>query len=217
MISEYAASLAGKLSFDRSLSRCVREEVEVHLWEAVAADAASDPLEAQRRAIANFGDPQRIAAQFAVAWLAAQTRKAGTTVILVIAGVFLAMTIRVAWYELTHWGVCESMEALRDAVGFLDRSAFFLAVAGGIGGWAFRNQTRHFCVACGLAAGALIVSVACDAFLTTLRLSGWEFSVDFLIPILSMAIEIACAALLVAHLRGLARRAASTAVLATQQ
>jgi hypothetical protein len=57
MISAYLESLAGALSFDRSLSRCVRQEVEDHLWEAVAADPISDRLEAERRAIANFGDP----------------------------------------------------------------------------------------------------------------------------------------------------------------
>ena len=84
MISAYAEMLAGKLSFDRSLSRGVRQEVEDHLWEAVAADPAGNETEAQRRAIANFGDPHVIAAQLAAAWLAKQTRKVGIAVILVI-------------------------------------------------------------------------------------------------------------------------------------
>ena len=44
----------------------------------------------ERRAIANFGDPHVIAAQFAVISLAEQTRKVGATVVLVVAGVFLA-------------------------------------------------------------------------------------------------------------------------------
>jgi len=44
-------------------------------------------------------------------------------------------------------------------------------------------------------------------------LSGWESSFDFLIPIFSMAIEIACAAVLVVHIRGITKRMASTAAL----
>jgi hypothetical protein len=60
VIYDYLESLAGALSFDRSLSRCVQQEVEDHLWEAVATDPIGDRLEAERRAIANFGDPHII-------------------------------------------------------------------------------------------------------------------------------------------------------------
>ena len=35
-IADYAAALARELAFDVSLSRRVRQEVEDHLWEAVA-------------------------------------------------------------------------------------------------------------------------------------------------------------------------------------
>jgi hypothetical protein len=66
---------------------------------------------------------------------------------------------------------------------------------------------------CTLAAGGLVASVVCDALLTVLRLSGWEFSVAFLVPLLSMALEIACASLVVIHIRDIARRTASTAAL----
>ncbi len=55
VISAYADVLAGMLGFDRSLSRRIRQEVEDHLREAVAADRAGDSLEAERRAVANFG------------------------------------------------------------------------------------------------------------------------------------------------------------------
>jgi len=56
MIPDYLESLARELDFDRSLSRCVRQEVEDHLWEAVAADATGNTPQAQQRAIASFGD-----------------------------------------------------------------------------------------------------------------------------------------------------------------
>ena len=227
MISAYAESLAARLSFDRSLARCVRQEVEDHLQQAVAADATGDPLETQRRAIANFGDPCVIAAQFAMASLVGQTRKAGATVVLVIAGVFLAMASRVAWYDLTQWAVCEATRPLGETVGLIDRAAFCFALLSGIAGRAYvgRSQTpiafdpsyqrqqSRFLLFCTLAAGGLIASVVCDCLLTGLRLSGWEFSIDFLVPLLSMAIEIVCASLLVIHIRDITRRSASTAAL----
>jgi hypothetical protein len=228
VISEYVESLERKLSFDRSLSRCVRQEVEDHLREAVAADpAAGNGLEAQRRAIASFGDPHIIAAQFAVVSLARQTRKVGFAVVLVIAGVFLAMKARIAWYALTQWAVCEDLEALSEAVGLVDRSAFWLAVIGGIAALAYissrrtpatfhrsyRRQLRGFFLLCTIATGGIVASVICDGFLTALRLSGWEMSVDFLIPIFSMAIEVLCAGVLVFHIRSITRRMESTATL----
>jgi hypothetical protein len=44
VISDYLDSLVGALSFDRPLSGRVRQEVEDHLREAVAADPATmDP------------------------------------------------------------------------------------------------------------------------------------------------------------------------------
>ncbi len=211
MIAEFAESLAARLSFDRSLSRCVRQEVEDHLREAVAADASGNPLEAERRAIENFGDPRVIAAQFAALSLASRARKIGVTVLLVIAGAFLAMQTRLAWYDLTEWGFCEDVVALSETVGLIDRSAFLLAVGGAIAGWIYRRQLRRFSVVCRIATGGLIASVICDGVLTALRLSGWEFSVDFLVPIFSMAIEIACTAILVFHIRGIAQRMAATA------
>ena len=98
MIPDYLERLERELNFDRPLSRCVRQEVEDHLWEAVAADSTGNTLQAQRRAIANFGDARAIAAQFAMVSLANQTRRAGVAAVLVIAGVFIAMKARLARY-----------------------------------------------------------------------------------------------------------------------
>ena len=136
VIPEYAESLARRLSFDRSLSRCVRQEVEDHLWEAAATNSAADPLQAQRRAIADFGDAHVIAAQIAAVSIAKQIRKIGVTVVLVIATVFLAMTTRLRWYDLAQWTLCEETRAMRETVGLIDRSTFWLAVIGGIAAWA---------------------------------------------------------------------------------
>jgi len=45
--------------------------------------------------------------------------------------------------------------------------------------------------------------------LTALQLQGTDLSAEFLVPILSMAIEIACVGILVSRIRGVTLRAAS--------
>jgi hypothetical protein len=227
VISDYLESLVGGLSFDRSLSGRVRQEVEDHLREAVAADPISDGLEAERRAIANFGDPHVIAAQFAVVSLAKQTRRVGAAIILVIAGVFIAMKTRVAWYTVMQCAVSDDVREASGIVGLIDRYSFWLSVIIGIGGWAYicgrrtpaalytayRKPLRRFFLLCIAATAALAVSVISDGVLTALRLPGAELSAEFLIPIFSMAIEIACAAVLVFQIRGITQRATATAAL----
>ena len=227
MISDYLESLVHALNFDRSLSRRVREEVEVHLREAVAADPRCAGPEAERRAIANFGDPQLIAAQFAVVSLAKRTRGVGNAVILVIAGVFITMKARVAWYAVMQCAIGDDIRAVSGIVGSIDRYAFWLSVISGIGGWAYicgrgipakfhaeyRTQLGRFRWFCTAATGALIVSVISDALLTALRLPGAKLSAESLLPIFSIAIEIACAGVLVFQIRSIMQRATSTAAL----
>jgi hypothetical protein len=225
--SDYLESLAGALSFDRSLSRRVRQEVEDHLRQAVAADPEGDGLEAQQRAIANFGHPHVIAAQFAVVSLAQQTRRVGVAIILLVAGVFIAMKARVAWYAVMQCAISDDIRTVSGIIGSIDRYSFWLSVIIGIGGWAYisrrrilaashsacRTHLRRFFLVCAAAAGALVVSVISDGVLTALRLPGTELSAEFLIPIFSMAIEIACAGVLVFQIRGITQRATSTATL----
>ena len=227
MISDYLERLARELDFDRSLSRRVRQEVEDHLWEAVAADSTGNMLQAQQRAIARFGDARAIAAQFAVVSLARYTRRAGVAALLVIASVFMAMKARVAWYAAMQWAISDDMKAVSGIVVQIDRHAFWLSLIVGLGGWAYirsrrppaafhsvyRRQLRRFFLLCTTAAAALVVSVISDGVLTALQLLGTELSVESLVPIASMAIEIACVGILVFHLRGIALRAASTAAL----
>jgi hypothetical protein len=227
MIPDYLERLARELDFDRSLSRRVRQEVEDHLWEAVAADATGNMLAAQQRAIASFGDARVIAAQFAVVSLANYSKRAGVAAVLVIAGVFMAMKARVEWYAAMQWAISDDMKAVSGIVAQIDRYSFWLSVLVGLGGWAYirsrripaafhpayRRQLRRFFLLCMTAAAALVVSVISDGVLTALRLQGTELSAEFLVPIVSMAIEIGCVGILVFHIRGIALRAASTAAL----
>jgi HAAS domain-containing protein len=222
VISDYLDSLGRALGFDRSLSACVRQEVEDHLREAVAADPLDDGIEAERRAIAKFGDPRVIAAQFAVISLAKQTRRAGAVVVLVVAAVFVLMKARLAWYGATQWAMSDDMRAVGGVVSLIDRYSFCLSVIVGIGGWAYvsggriplafypayRKRLSRFLLLCTAATGTLVVSV-----ISALRLLGTELSADFVVPILSMAVEIACAGILVVQVRTITQRRTSTTAL----
>ncbi len=175
MISEYVERLARELDFDPSLSRCVRREVEDHLWEAVAADPEGGGLEAERRAVANFGDPHVIAAQFAVVSLAKHAKRVGVVAVVLIAAVFIAMKARLAWYAVMECPAGE-MGGLGDIVVSIDRYAFWLSVFLGMAGWMyidsrrvpaaftqeFRGQLSRFFRLCSAATGALIASVISD-------------------------------------------------------
>jgi hypothetical protein len=172
MIDAYLQSLARELDFDRSLSRRVRQEVEDHLSQAVAADVSGDLLEAQRRAIANFGEARAIAAQFAVTSLARRAKTAGIGALLAIGCVFIAMKARVAWYAAVQWTSSEDTVEARALLLLIDRYAFWMAILIGLGCWCyirsraippafdrgFRRQLRRFLLLFGAAALTLCVS-----------------------------------------------------------
>jgi len=222
MISNYLDALADALSFDQSLSRCVRQEVEDHLRESVAADPIDDRLEAERHAVANFGDPHVLAAQFAVVALARRTRRIGVAVALAIAGVFGAMKARVAWYGVVQWTTHEEARALDARVLSIDRFAFWSAVVVGLGALGYinrdripavfhpgcRKELRRALLLCVSATGFLVVSVMSDGVLTALQL-GTDLCPASVIPIISMAIEIVCVGVVVFLILDTMRRAAS--------
>jgi hypothetical protein len=227
VIADYLERLERELCFDRSLSRCVRQEVEDHLWEAVAADSTGNLPEAERRAVANFGDARAIAAQFAIVSLAKQSRRAAVAAVLIIAGVFIAMKARLVWYAAMQWALSSDVRAVGGLVSQVDRYAFWLAIMVGLGGWlyirsrripaafdpAYRSELRRFLLLCNATVAALAVSVISDAVLTALLLHGTEISVQFMIPIVSMTIEIGCVGFLFLQIHRVTQRAAFTAAL----
>ena len=228
MISQYLGRLAHELDFDPSLSCQVVQEVEDHLRETVERDPAADRLEAERRAVAKFGDPRVIAAQFAVVSLAALARRVAFVAVLLIGAVFIAMKARVAWYGVMQWPLAEETRVLGEIVLTIDRWAFWLALLTGALGWIYigirraptaltreyRAKLRRFSLLCSAAAAALIVCVAADGLLTLLRLIGAQWSVALVVPLFSVAIEIVCAGVLVSYLRAMAGRTTRTACLA---
>jgi hypothetical protein len=224
VIDTYVDSLLVALRHDRSLARRLRREVEDHLWEAVAADPFGEGCEAQRRAIADFGDPRLIAAQFAAVSLRKQIRRTGLAVVLIVAAVYITMKARVAWYALMACASANDVAAVAQWVGSIDRYSFWLSVVVGVGCWAYssrgrfqvsptqkhRGVFRRYIFLCTAAAIALIVSVISDAVLTLLRLPNVDLSLEFLIPTLSMLCEILGAGFLVHQIRATAHRAAIT-------
>src|SRR5262249_45946310 len=228
MIAAYAELLAGKLDFNPSLSRRIRQEVQDHLWEAAAVGPSGNRREAVQRAIASFGDPHVIAAQFATAWLARQTWKVGGTVILVISGVFVAMKARVTWYAAAQWGLSDDVRAVAKSVGLIDACAFWLSVIVGIAACTYlvvrrappaalyaahSSRLRHLLFLSAVSAAALSVSVIGDGVLTALRLVGREVCADFLIPISLMFIEIVSAGILISSVRNIVVRMVHTTAL----
>jgi hypothetical protein len=227
VIAGYLDALASALRFNRSLSRRVREEVEDHLREAVAADPTGSGAEAERRAIARFGDPRVLAAQFALASLVNQARSLAAAIVLIVAAVFIAMKARVAWYAVTQWSMADDARAVSAIVLSIDRYAFWLSVFFAIAGFVYfarrsiapvflpvlGKQLHRFFFLCVSATGALVVSVISDGLLTALQLRGTQLRIGSLVPILSMGIEIAFAGALAFQVRCIARRATCTALL----
>jgi hypothetical protein len=227
LISDYLCSLADALKFDRSLSRCVVQEVEDHLQEAAAADSAGDTREAERRAIARFGDPHALAAQFASVSLARRARRTGAALILVIAAVFVTMKSRVVWYAVTQWTASDDMKAISGIAGLVDHYSFWFSVVIAIGGWwyvssrrispipdaGYRRQLRLSFILCLVATASLAVSVISDGVLTALQLRGAGFHAGALVPVISMAIEVAGVGVLASEIWSMTRRAASIAAL----
>ena len=218
-VADYLDLLGRELSYDPSLSRLVRLEVEDHLWEA-ASNEGGDEAEAQRRTIERFGDAREIARQYAALSIYGQIRRVAVIVVLALLGIFLSMRGRGAWYGLMQWGLSDQTQFI-GAIGLsVTRYAFLLALAIGLAGCAYIasrrapvklhqaycEQIRRSTMFCMLAGCALLASVAADVVLTTLHLVGMKSSVAALVPILSAGVEIALLGLLFLNIRVAMRR-----------
>lgn len=222
IISDYLDTLTRELSFDNRLARRVRQEVEDHLSEAVAAEPEVAADEARLRAIRNFGDPHSIAGEYAAQSLFRHTRRLGAVTTLVVAGILLAMNARGAWYGWMRWNVSAELQAVRKIGLSIDLYAFFVVLMIGVIGWAYvgsrrmsatfsaayRDEQKRCMLLYAAIAGPLIASVITDAILTGLRLSETELQVIALVPLLSIAAEIAFAAVLVIQIRAVMKRMA---------
>ena len=225
-VADYVEALTSALRFDPALARRVRREAEDHLREA--SDRDGEPCaESERRAVAAFGDAHALARQFAAAALLAQTRRVGAITLAALAGIYLAMKGRIAWYGLVQWRLREDLQAINAVGVWLDRHAFILALAGAVvacGYIATRRAPAELhrafgrelgrCVGlCAVAAGALSGVVAIETVLTGCRLYAAELSAAAAVPALSLAAELALMGVLVSYIRAAVRRARCAASL----
>jgi HAAS len=205
MISAYLRELADALRFDPPLARAVVQEVKDHLREAAAAEPIDDHQEAERRAIAKFGDARELAVQFAAVSLARWTRRAGIAIVLAIVAVMVMMKARVAWYAIMQRTMSDDARAIAAVVLAIDRYAFWISAIIGIAALiqisCYRTPVhlhtgyrRHLYRSVFLFAGAttaLFVSVMSDIVLTMLQI-GMTWSSESIVPIISISLEIAC-------------------------
>lgn len=226
MIAAYLETLAAALSFDRTLTQRVLHEVEDHLHQAIAADASHGGMSAEHHAIAEFGDAQMLAAQFAAVAAGAQVRKLGIALVVAIASVFVAMKGRIAWYTVMGSDAGHDMTTLATIAGGIDRYAFWLSAV--IGAITFvivsqpipalpedRSEKQRRCVLllCLAAIGTLVLSVIGDGLLTAIRIIGAAPRVSTLVPVATMTVEIASVSVLVLLLWVTSLRAAAAASL----
>jgi hypothetical protein len=137
------------------------------------------------------------------------------------------MKARVAWYGATQWTMADDMKSASEIVLLIDRYAFWASVILGIAGFvymagrrtpltfhrAFDKHLRRFSLLSTVATGTLVVSVISDALLTGFQLREAILCAQSLIPILSMAFEVACVCVLVYQIRLITQRATSARAL----
>jgi hypothetical protein len=217
-VADYLDALVGELSFDRALADRVHAEVADHLWEAAAARPGGPSPENQRHVIAAFGDPGELATCYISASLLSQVRRAAGTTLLAVIVIFVAMEARIAWYGLLDW---KSDPHWLTASGlWLDRWAFAIALLIALAGCFYAATRRapprfrkdygreldHCIALCAAAAAALLVTVLTETILTSVRLFGWGLRWEILIPVGSLAAEIATAVLLIWQIRDMVRK-----------
>jgi hypothetical protein len=224
MIAAYLRELAGALAFDPVLASSVVTEAREHLTDAAAEDGSDDRDEAERRAIARFGDPRELAAEFAAVSLARQAWRVGVVIVLAIVVALAMMKARLAWYALVQWTIADDARAVAGLVLSINRYAFWIAVLIGLGALfhigrrrapaylhaEYRTHLRRATLLFSAATVALAVSVAGDLILTALRV-GASLTSDAIIPIASLSVEIGCVAAVVIMIANASRLMARTA------
>jgi hypothetical protein len=222
LVAEYLDTLTAELRFDLQLSRRVRQEVEDHLLDAIGDDMGRDPSEAARLAIARFGDPRKIARQYAPLSLLQQARRVGGILILAIAAILVLMKGRGALYGLLQWRLNADWLGISTLGAAIDRYAFQMSLAVSVLGWLYIASRRvsptlhsgyqvqlNRCLLVSAAAASLLIgSVVLDTILSGLRFVSAGISLAAVIPMASIAIEVALAGVIIVELRNVIQRKA---------
>jgi hypothetical protein len=214
-IAEYLDALTRELRFDPDLGRRLRCEVEDHLTEAISESCVRDPVEAEQQVIERFGDPRDIARHYAPLSLVRQARRVGAVLIVAIAAILVLMKGRSAMYELLQWRLGGDGFGITTIGPMIDRYAFEAAMLIGVLGWCYiascrvtpsplggtpRRLKRYLLLPLA-ATGLLLAAVVLDAILGGLRLIDAQLSLAALVPVLSIAIELALIGIVAFELR----------------
>jgi uncharacterized membrane protein len=205
-IRAYLDALGHELRYDPALARRVRDEVEAHLRDAAE-------MRDEGEAVASFGAPRDVAAQFAAVSMATRIRAAAGTAIVVFMVSFAVMQLRLGWYAAMHWPPGSVVAATLMRVLF---SVGVLAALVGIGAvlatrafdpsstFARARLQRSFVLAA-ITTTYVIALLATDAAATAVRLTARPWSTASLVPLAALAMETLFASILVAELRTIVR------------
>ena len=228
-VAEYLDALTHELRFDGELARRVRREVEDHLCDAVADESIGDDVETARRAIARFGQPRDIARGYVPSSLSRQVRQVGGVLVVAIAALLVLMKGRAVLYDTLQWQLHADWVGIAAAGKTIDIHAFRAALIAGVVGWLYiasrrvpafppanyRSQVNR-CLFLPLVASIMLLGAVClDTFLAALRLHDARPSLALLIPLGSIAVEMALVATIAVLLcRTIYRTALAAALLA---
>lgn len=174
LIQEYLLSIERKLDFDSGLALRAREDLEEYLHE-LAADRHLGAQDAVQHAIAGFGDSDSVARQYAASGLGRQISQTWLSLILAMAGAFVAMRLRAMTIDAE---VSELFGALLWADRFALTTCLCFAAIGRLG-YSF-SLPLHVCsprtafrismlaIACSVVLGLTRAALANEAVLT-----GW--------------------------------------------
>ena len=218
-VADYLLELGRELAFDPALSRRVRQEVEDHLQEAATAEPAESTINAEKRAIMQFGAPQKIAEQYRIVWLYRRMKRTGLFALCAILAAFGTMAGRVVWYGRTQWNVGPDLKSASTIIVPIDRCAFLTAIILGIVGSiivsrprllsytsASQSQMRHGQQLIAAAAAATAVAVICESILTSWRLAESHWTSNSLLPLSSLVFEIGIVVASSGYVRNTVRR-----------
>ncbi len=150
LTGDYASALQRELGFDRQLAERAREDFAEYLDEMTEAHPDLDPAEAERRALAGFGDVGDIARSYASAALPKRLRQA-----LGVAGwLALATFLFMRWRSIQLGFDSFANPTL---LGLIDGAGFVVGTAALIVAW---RRSRSGDAALGMRAPLLFASVA---------------------------------------------------------
>jgi hypothetical protein len=142
-------------------------------------------------------------------------RRSGAVIVVASGVLYLAMKGRVAWYGLMQWALSENLRPVAKIMVAVDVSAYVLAFLLGAVGWAYissrrvaprfhagcRAQLRRGLLFAVAASCPMLVSVMADSAVAIFRILQEQPPVAvFAVPLLSIGVEVAFAAVLVTTL-----------------